>query len=71
MDDGAARQGTGFLTEAELAARYRGLVSAGTLRNWRSQGRGPPFVKVGRQVLYPIVGLEAWERSRTWCGHEA
>ncbi len=54
-----------FLTETEVAARYRDQISPGTLRNWRSQGRGPPYLKVGRQVLYPRNSLEAWERSRT------
>jgi hypothetical protein len=56
-----------FLTEDEIAARYRGLVSAGTLRNWRAKGRGPPFVKVGRSVLYPLAALEAWEVENTCC----
>jgi hypothetical protein len=60
-----------FLTEAEMVSRYRDRVSAGTLKNWRSQRRGPPFVKVGRQVLYPLSGLEEWERSRTVVGSEA
>jgi hypothetical protein len=54
-----------FLTEAEVAARYRGLVSRGTLRNWRSQKIGPAFVKVGKSALYPRSALEAWERRNT------
>ena len=54
-----------FLTEAEVAARYRGEISPGTLRNWRSQRRGPPFVKVGRAVLYPVASLECWEQDQT------
>jgi len=27
-------------------------VAVGTLRNWRSQGRGPKYHKVGSRVLY-------------------
>jgi hypothetical protein len=65
VDTATALDAGTFLTEAEMVTRYRGKVTAGTLKNWRSQGRGPPFVKIGRQVLYPINGLEAWERSRT------
>jgi len=60
-----------FLTEQEVAARWRGVVSPGTLRNWRSQGRGPLFVKIGRAVLYPVSGLEAWEGRRTARGGSA
>lgn len=54
-----------FLTEDELVARYRGLVAAGTLRNWRNKGVGPPFVKIGKGVLYALASLEAWERQNT------
>jgi hypothetical protein len=57
-----------FLTETELVARYRGRISAGTLRNWRSQGRGPPYVKVGRTVLYPHAALKTWELTNTLAG---
>jgi len=53
-----------FLTEAEVVDRYRGAIARGTLRNWRAQRRGPPFVKVGKSVLYPLRALEAWEATR-------
>lgn len=45
-----------FLTEEETAAALR--VSPATLRTWRSRGRGPRFVKVGRLVRYRPVDLE-------------
>lgn len=36
-----------------------------TLRNWRSQGCGPVFVKQGRRVTYRTDDLEQWvEQSR-------
>jgi hypothetical protein len=54
-----------FLTESEVAARYRGVISRGTLRNWRSQKIGPAFVKIGKSALYPRSALEAWERRNT------
>lgn len=54
-----------FLTEEEVSKRYRGAVSPGTLRNWRSKRVGPPFLKVGKSVLYPMEGLLAWERRQT------
>lgn len=52
---------TKFLTAEEVAERYRGEVSIGTLRNWRAMKIGPSFVKIGKAVLYPIVELEAWD----------
>lgn len=54
-----------FLTEDEVAARYRGAISRGTLRNWRCQAKGPPFLKVGRGVVYPLEALKAWEARNT------
>ena len=54
-----------FLTEDEVCARYRGTVSPGTLRNWRSQKRGPAYVKIGKIVLYPRAAIEAWEAANT------
>lgn len=50
-----------FLTTEEVAQRYRGEVSVGTLENWRAQRIGPPFVKIGKAVLYPVEALEAWD----------
>ena len=51
-----------FLTAEEVSERYRGEVSVGTLRNWRVQRVGPPFIKIGKSVLYPVQGLEEWDR---------
>ena len=31
-----------------------------TLDNWRSQGRGPRFVRVGRLIRYRIADLDAY-----------
>ena len=35
-------------------------VPVGTLANWRYQGRGPRFIKVGRAVRYRRSDVEAW-----------
>ncbi|MGJ5175510.1 helix-turn-helix domain-containing protein [Bradyrhizobium oligotrophicum] len=51
-----------YLTVEEVAERYRGAVSVGTLRNWRVTRVGPPFVKIGKAVLYPVDQLEAWDK---------
>jgi hypothetical protein len=54
-----------FLTPEEVCERYRGGVSAGTLRNWRAMKIGPTFVKVGKTVLYPTHELDAWDQKNT------
>ena len=57
-----------FLTAAELIARWRGTVSPDTLANWRSLRIGPGFTKIGREPLYPLAEVRAYERrSRVIC----
>jgi hypothetical protein len=43
-----------FLTLNEVVERYRGQISEGTLRNWRSMRVGPSFLKVGKGVPYQL-----------------
>ncbi|MGC2082103.1 MAG: helix-turn-helix domain-containing protein [Bradyrhizobium sp.] len=52
-----------YLTIDEVAERYRGAVSVGTLRNWRAMRVGPTFVKIGKAILYPEIELSAWEKT--------
>jgi hypothetical protein len=54
---------TTFLTAEEVSERYRGEITVGTLRNWRAMRIGPPFIKVGKAVLYPLAELEAWDQK--------
>jgi hypothetical protein len=52
-----------YLTAEEVAERYCGAVTVGTLRNWRALRVGPPFVKIGKAVLYPMEELDAWDKK--------
>lgn len=36
----------------------------GTLAAWRTQGRGPAYVKIGRRVFYRRSDVAAWLASR-------
>lgn len=54
-----------YLTAEEVAARYREAISVGTLRNWRAMRVGPPFVKIGKAVLYPAKALDEWDMKNT------
>ena len=35
-----------------------------TLAHWRSEGRGPAFIKIGRRVAYRGSDLNAWLDDR-------
>ncbi len=54
-----------FLTPEEVAERYRGCISVGTLRNWRAMRIGPAYIKIGKAVLYPHTELDAWDKKNT------
>ena len=45
------------------AAEYLGLSPA-TLETMRSRGGGPPFVKLGRRVVYQREDLDSWVSAR-------
>jgi predicted DNA-binding transcriptional regulator AlpA len=53
----------GLLREKEVA-EFLGLSSA-TLRNWRTRGDGPPFVRLsGRAIRYQPAALREWVAQR-------
>lgn len=55
-----------FLTPKELSDRWGGRITTRTLANWRStQGSGPPYIKIGGAVLYPLDKLADWETRNT------
>lgn len=54
---------TVFLTPAELSKRWNGAVTTGTLANWRNQGKGPSFQKIGSRVLYRLDQVVAYEAA--------
>lgn len=43
-------KGMQFLNEKELAELLN--MKSETLRNWRYEGKGPVFIKIGRNVRY-------------------
>ena len=38
-------------------------VSKRTLRRWRQEGKGPPYVGFARQIYYPQEERKAWLKS--------
>lgn len=57
-----SRNETQLMSIAEVAVRLR--VSPRTLADWRVGGSGPPWIKVGKAVLYPAAALRSWLASR-------
>jgi hypothetical protein len=51
----------GYMTTAEVAERFRRPEA--TVRWWRYTGYGPESVKVGKNALYPVEAVEAFEAS--------
>ncbi len=51
-----------LMTDRDLAHELG--LSAGTLRNWRMRGAGPPFVRIGGLVRYRPADVEAWLAGR-------
>ena len=47
------------LLDTQQAAMRVGLARA-TLAKYRVVGGGPPFVKIGAKVLYPLAALDGW-----------
>lgn len=51
-----------YLTTAQLSDRWG--MQKQTLANWRVQGKGPKFLKVGnKKVLYALEDVEQWEKE--------
>ena len=52
-----------MLTTKQLADRWQ--MDDGTLRNWRSDKKGPQFITLGKgkrpRVLYRLADIEAYE----------
>ena len=54
-----------FLQTPQAAERIG--VAAGTLEKMRCRGDGPSYIRLSpRRVVYDVVVLDAWARSRTF-----
>lgn len=59
--EGLAKESQKIMDE-DAAAEYLS-VSSGTLRIWRSKGRGPKYRKIGRMIRYDKSDLDVWLNS--------
>lgn len=53
-----------FLTPTQLVARWGGAIGTGTLANWRAQGKGPKFTRLGVKIAYRVVDVEDYEKAQ-------
>lgn len=73
-DDGATlRRAFNLLTEDELSLLSG--FSVRTLRNWRSERKGPRFIRLGNRAFYLASDLATWlenskETTTEWSGRE-
>jgi predicted DNA-binding transcriptional regulator AlpA len=51
-----------LLEESDVAKLLK--VSVAALRRWRTEQRGPRFIKVGALVLYRPVDIDQWVETR-------
>lgn len=47
-----------YLTPDDLARMWQ--VSVGTIANWRTNNKGPEFVRIGGLVRYSPESVSAW-----------
>lgn len=51
------------LTETQVAHRLQ--VTTSTVRHWRSEGRGPNYLKIGGKIVrYRLSDIEEFESAR-------
>lgn len=50
-----------YLNCVELAERLG--VHYNTLKLWRRKKKGPAYIKVGKEIRYPVHLLLAWEKG--------
>ena len=58
------RDGTAVrhINQRQLATRWD--VSVRTLERWRSEGKGPPYFKLGGHVTYVLSDIESFEEAQ-------
>lgn len=67
---------TKVMKTGDLAKRWKGLIAKGTIENWRVNGTGPRYFKLGRGktclVLYKLKDVTKFEKyyfsgeMKTW-----
>lgn len=56
--------GETYLSPDQLVERWGGTVKVKTLANWRTNGDGPTFQKIGNRIAYAMSDIIEYERRR-------
>ena len=56
-------EGEVWLSPDDLVKRWRGVVAKDTLNQWRFLGKGVPYTKIGKGVVYALSDVQEWERQ--------
>lgn len=51
-----------MMTTQDVAAKLK--VAPSTVKQWRSEGKGPPFAKINGAVRYDPEKVDAWVAER-------
>ncbi len=51
-----------LITPAALAIRWK--LTTRTLGQWRYNGCGPKFIKIGNEIFYRVEAIESFEASK-------
>ncbi|HUX78546.1 MAG TPA: DNA-binding protein [Alphaproteobacteria bacterium] len=51
-----------LITPSTLASRWK--MTCGTLSQWRWNGYGPPYHKMGKKILYDLEEIEQFEAKK-------
>lgn len=53
-----------LLTPDQLCERWQRRIKPNTLAQWRSEGKGPAFTKIGNKVFYRLDSIIKWEKEQ-------
>ena len=65
FDAFAARWPSPVVARERVGEFSGGALTAGTMANHDSKGEGPPRLRLGRKIVYPVVELVEWMKART------
>jgi len=53
-----------FISRQEVARYFPGIISPGTLARLASEGKGPPYFRMGKRAFYDTKELVKWLKER-------
>jgi len=54
-----------FISRQEVSRFFPGIISPGTLARLASEGKGPPYFRMGKRAFYDTRELISWLKERS------